>query len=206
MDESSLIQQARRGDLQAFNSLVLHYQTLVYNLAYRMMGERESAADATQDTFIRAYKNIRRFQGGSFKAWLLRIATNLCYDELRRHQRQRQTSLEALYVVEEDANPALTAQTESPESYAQRNELAQAIQDCLNRLPPDQRMTAILSDVQGYSYEEITAIARISLGTVKSRLSRARARLRDCLRSKGELIPGRYRLNSKTNEPTGTMD
>ncbi len=199
MDESALIRQAQHSDVQAFNTLVLNYQSRVYNLAYRVMGDRDSAEDATQEAFISAYKNIRRFRGGSFKAWLMRIVTNACYDELRRRKRRPQASLEALHVVDADENPSLTAKTDAPEAHAQRMELAAAIQDCISALPDDQRMTAVLSDVQGYSYDEIAAMMNVSLGTVKSRLSRARSKLRDCLRGLGELLPGRYRLDS---EPT----
>jgi RNA polymerase sigma-70 factor (ECF subfamily) len=198
MDEASLIQEAQRGDVQAFNALVLHYQTQVYNLAYRVMGERDSAADATQEAFISAYKSLKRFRGGSFKAWLMRIVTNACYDELRRRKRRPQTSLEALHVVEEDPNPSLILPSEGPESHTQRMELAQAIQHCLSTLPEDQRTAAVLSDIQGYSYDEMAVIMGVSLGTVKSRLSRARAKLRDCLRAKGELLPSRYRLETET--------
>jgi RNA polymerase sigma-70 factor, ECF subfamily len=198
MDEATLIQEARRGDVQAFNTLVLHYQSQVFNLAYRVMGERESAADAAQEAFISAYKNLKRFRGGSFKAWLMRIVTNACYDELRRRKRRPQTSLEALHVVEEDANPSLVMRSEAPEAHAQRMELAVAIQHCIGTLPEDQRMAAVLSDIEGYSYDEMATIMEVSLGTVKSRLSRARAKLRDCLRAKGELLPSRYRLETET--------
>jgi RNA polymerase sigma-70 factor (ECF subfamily) len=197
MDESALIQEAQRGDLQAFNTLVLHYQSQVYNLTYRVMGEGGSAADMTQEAFISAYKNIRRFRGGSFKAWLLRIATNACYDELRRRKRRPQTSLDALYVVDEDPSAALHSETESPERSVMRRELAAAIQECIAALPESQRIATVLCDVQGYSYEEISSIMGISLGTVKSRLSRARTKLRDCLRGIGELLPARYRLDSE---------
>ena len=196
MDESALIQEAQRGDVGAFNALVLHYQSQVYNLAYRVMGEGDSAADMAQEAFISAYKNLRRFRGGSFKAWLMRIVTNACYDELRRRKRRPQTSLEALYVVDEDASSSLHSTTESPEQSAQRGELAAAIQGCISELPESQRIAAVLCDVQGYSYEEISSMMGISLGTVKSRLSRARVKLRDCLRGKGELLPVRYRLDS----------
>jgi RNA polymerase sigma-70 factor (ECF subfamily) len=197
MDEARLIEEAQRGDVQAFNTLVLHYQTQVYNLAYRVMGEGDSAADATQEAFISAYKSLKRFRGGSFKAWLMRIVTNACYDELRRRKRRPQTSLEALHVVEEDANPSLILPHEGPESHTQRMELAEAIQQCLSTLPEDQRTAAVLSDIQGYSYDEMATIMEVSLGTVKSRLSRARAKLRDCLRTKGELLPPRYRLETE---------
>lgn len=196
MDESALIQEAQRGDLQAFNALVLHYQSRVYNLAYRVMGEGGSAADMTQEAFVSAYRNIRRFRGGSFKAWLMRIATNACYDELRRRKRRPQTSLEALYVVDEDPSPPLHSESESPEQSALRGELAAAIQECISALPTAQRIAAVLCDVQGYSYEEMSSIMGVSLGTIKSRLSRARAKLRDCLRGAGELLPRQYRLDS----------
>ncbi len=197
MDKAALIKEAQQGEVNSFNTLVLHYQSQVYNLAYRVMGDQDSAADATQNAFISAYKNIRRFRGGSFKAWLMRIVTNACYDELRRRKRRPQTSLEALYVLEEDANPSFTAKTETPEGHVQRGELRDAIQHCLSALPDDQRMTAVLCDVQGYSYQEITGMMNVSLGTVKSRLSRARAKLRDCLRRTGELLPAQYRLDSE---------
>ncbi|MEK7326148.1 MAG: sigma-70 family RNA polymerase sigma factor, partial [Chloroflexota bacterium] len=100
MDEPALIQHAQRGDLDSFNRLVLEYQSLVYNLAYRIMGDGDSASDATQEAFISAYKNIRSYRGGSFKGWLMRIVTNACYDELRRRKRRPAASLEALSVVE----------------------------------------------------------------------------------------------------------
>jgi RNA polymerase sigma-70 factor (ECF subfamily) len=88
MDEPALILDAQRGDLDAFNRLVLAYQTPVYNLAYRIMGEGDAAADATQEAFISAYKHLGHYRGGSFKAWLMRIVTNAGYDELRRRKRR----------------------------------------------------------------------------------------------------------------------
>jgi RNA polymerase sigma-70 factor (ECF subfamily) len=94
MDEASLIKQAQDGDVSAYNTLVLHYQDRVYNLAYRIIGEPDAAADATQEAFISAYKALRRFRGGNFKAWLMRIVTNACYDELRRRKRRPQSSLD----------------------------------------------------------------------------------------------------------------
>ena len=96
MDEAALIRAARSNDLDAFNRLVMAYQDLIYNQAYRMLGEGDSAADATQEAFISAYKNLRAYRGGSFRAWMLRIVTNVCYDELRRRQRRPTTSLEPL--------------------------------------------------------------------------------------------------------------
>ncbi len=194
MDEAALIKEARRGNLDAYNTLVLHYQSQVYNVAYRILGERDAAADATQEAFISAYKAIRRFRGGSFRAWLLRIVTNACYDELRRRKRRPQASLDALYVEDEAPDPGFVSHAENPESYAQRMDLQAAIRDCLQRLPDDQRTVVVLSDIEGFSYDEIAEITGVALGTVKSRLSRSRARLRDCLQGFKELLPEAYRL------------
>ncbi|MGF1504332.1 MAG: sigma-70 family RNA polymerase sigma factor [Chloroflexi bacterium] len=197
MDQDALIHDAQRGDVEAYNALVLHYQNQVYNVAYRIMGDPDSASDATQEAFISAYKALNRFRGGSFKSWLLRIVTNACYDELRRRKRRPSSSLEALYVVDEAPDdPSLSSSSESPEHYTQRMELQQAIADCLQSLPEDQRVVAVLSDVQGLSYNEVAEVVGVALGTIKSRLSRSRAKLRDCLQGFGELLPAEFRQDS----------
>ncbi len=193
MDEQRLIAQAQRGDLHAFNQLVLAYQSTLYNVAYRILGDADAAADATQDAFVSAYKAIARFRGGSFKAWLLRIVTNACYDQLRVRQRRPTDSLDDMLVEpEHDAN--LRDDSESPEEFVLRQELGAAIQRGLSTLPPDQRITLVLSDIEGLSYDEIAEVTHVSLGTVKSRLSRARSKLRDYLLHNGELLPAAYRL------------
>ncbi len=196
MDESALIKQSQKGDIAAFNRLVLHYQETVYNVAYRIMGQPQAAEDATQEAFISAYKSLNQFRGGSFKSWLMRIATNNCYDELRRRKRRPQSSLDEM--TEENESPAfLRSPDEGPEGQQQRVELAQAIEDCLGGLPDDQRVTAVLCDIEGYDYNEIAQITSSSLGTVKSRISRARAKLRDCLQGVAELLPAAYRLSGE---------
>lgn len=199
MDEQALLLDAQRGDGDAFNRLVLHYQTMVYNLAYRITGDPDAAADATQEAFISAHRALRGFRGGSFKAWLLRIVTNACYDELRRRKRRPASSLEELEGLEETVDvPVLSAQTEGPEAHALRKELNAAIQAGINALPDDQRVVLVLCDVQGLSYEEIAEVLNTNLGTIKSRLSRARAKLRDALRAHAELLPQDYRQEVDT--------
>ncbi|HZY42931.1 MAG TPA: sigma-70 family RNA polymerase sigma factor [Anaerolineae bacterium] len=196
MDENALIQAARRGDLDAFNTLVLAYQHQVYNLAYRIMGEEAAASDAAQEAFISAYKNLKSFRGGSFKSWLLRIVTNACYDDLRRRKRRPATSLDELTDGEDgETGFDLPSADDGPETIAQRHELVGLIQRGITTLPDDQRIVLVLSDVQGLSYEEIAAMTNSNLGTVKSRLSRARARLRNYLQGRGELLPEIYRLD-----------
>ena len=202
MDEAALIQDAKQGDLDSFNRLVMEYQGLAYNVAYRVMGDPASAEDAAQEAFISAYRAIRRFRGGSFRAWLMRIVTNACYDELRRRKRRPSTSLDALTEewdgIEVDEQLSLASTADNPEEAAERAELARAIQHCLEGLPADFRVVAVLSDVQGFGNGEIAEAIGKPLGTVKSRLARARARMRDCLESLGELIPTSYRLESET--------
>jgi len=195
MDERALVAAARQGDVEAFNQLILIYQGMVYNLAYRILGDPDAAADATQEAFLSAFRAIRKFRGGSFKAWLLRIVTNACYDQLRLKQRRPTTSLEALLATGSAPSPP-TGMEETPEEHALRQELARVIQAGIQTLPPEQRITLVLSDVQGLSYREIAEVTRTSLGTVKSRLSRARAKLRDFLLEHKELLPSRYRLKN----------
>lgn len=196
MDETYLIQQAQQGDTGAYNTLVLHYQDALYNVAYRIMGEPGAAADATQEAFISAYKALNRFRGGSFKSWLMRIVTNACYDELRRRKRRPQSSLDQI-VETYESSPLLVSEAElGPEANRQWTEVVEAIGRCLDELPDEQRVATVLRDVEGYNYSEIAEIMASTLGTVKSRLSRARAKLRDCLQGFGELLPAEYRLRT----------
>jgi len=179
--DETLIQAAGRGDLEAFNSLVLRYQDRVYNLAYRILGDQAGAEDATQDAFILAYRHIRTFHTGSFYAWLYRIVTNVCYDALRYHKRRPAASLTGLGHDDDDAEFDIPAHDDGPETIVQRHELAAVLQWHIAALPIDQRMVLVLSDVQGLSDKEIADITHSNIGTVKSRLSRARAKLRQSL-------------------------
>jgi RNA polymerase sigma-70 factor (ECF subfamily) len=197
MDESALIRAAQRGNLDAFNELVLTYQHRVYNLAYRMLGDAAAADDATQETLISAYRNLGGFRGGSFVSWLLRIVANRCYDELRRQKRRPATSWDDFGEVDEEANPALINGNGSPEDHLERDELSRLLQAAINSLPPDQRVVVLLSDVEGMDYAEIAAAVRVPLGTVKSRLARGRARLRDLLQAQRELLPRTLRLEGE---------
>jgi RNA polymerase sigma factor (sigma-70 family) len=192
-EEQRLIDAGQRGDVEAFNQIVRLYETRVYNLCFRMLGDAESAADVTQDAFISAFRNLKRFRGGQFRSWLLRIATNACYDVLRARKRRPAISLDAAREPDDDGAGFDVADSgETPDAYALRRELGAALQQALDQLGADQRLVVVLSDVQGMAYEEIATITGTSLGTVKSRLSRARARLREILRD-GELLPARYR-------------
>ncbi len=196
MDEVALICAARKGDLDSFNRLVLAYQDLVYNQAFRMMGEPEVAEDATQDAFISAFRKLNTYRGGSFKAWLLRIVTNLCYDELRRRKRRPTTSLEPVDNDDEEIESPrwLSDPGESPEAATEREELSRALEHCLKGLSPEFRAIVSLVDLQGLDYAEAALVVKRPLGTVKSRLARARLNMRDCLKGFWELLPDSFRL------------
>lgn len=204
-DEASLIDRSQRGDVNAFNELVLHYQQTTYGVVYRMIGNADIAADVTQDAFIAAFRAIQSFHGGSsFRAWLLRIASNMACDHWRRTQRHPVESLEVL--IDEDephAASALSALVETgqeanPEAYVLSQELQELIQHGLQELPLDQRVAVVLCDIEGLSYEEISLTTQTGLGTVRSRIARGRARLRHYLDQHRELLPRNYRLPTNT--------
>src|SRR5437764_698132 len=140
------------GDVGAFNRLVEVYQGLAYNVAYRALGDPESAADATQDAFLAAFNALRGFRGGSFKAWLLRIVTNACYDAGRRLARRPSTSLDAI-VEAPGGEDVLVDGSPLPESEALRGELLQQVEGALLELPFDQRTVVVMADLHGLSYD-----------------------------------------------------
>ena len=189
-EEQRLVEAARCGDAQAFERLMAPYESLLYNVAYRILGDGEAAADAIQETLLSVYQALDAFRGGSFKAWLLRIVTNACYDQLRRRRRRPTSSLEAL-LVGARVHRAFMERVEDPEEYVIRRDLGRMIQRGLRLLNHDQRVAVVLSDIHGLSYPEIAEITGVPVGTVKSRISRGRARLRDYLRSQGTLVPYR---------------
>ena len=201
MDEIALVQSAQSGDLDSFNTLILHYQDRVFNTALRILGDEDIAQDAAQEAFISAFRSIATFRGGSFKAWLLRTVTNACYDELRRQKRHPTTPLEPeTNDGEEMDSPRWLADPNmTPSEQFEADELEHAIQHCLDTLPVDFRTVVVLADVQGMDYSEVATAARVPLGTIKSRLARARLRLRECLRGFEELLPSSFRLEEERN-------
>ena len=189
--DAELVTRSVRGDLSAFNQIVDRYQSQVYNVAARILGSRVAAEDVTQETFISAYKAIRGFRGGNLRAWLLRIARNQCFDHLRSMRRRPESSLEEAF---EDTGFVQPASTDSlPETQALTAELRRAISRAIHALPLDQRITLVTIDIQGLSYEETAEAFGVSIGTVKSRLSRARSKVRDLLAREAELLPEQFR-------------
>jgi RNA polymerase sigma-70 factor, ECF subfamily len=200
MDEAALIQSAQKGDLDAFNRLVLAYQDMAYNLAARMLADEDAAEDATQIAFLNAYRSLSGYRGGSFRAWVLRMVTNTCYDELRRRQRHPTTPLEPVDPEEDEEieSPSWLADSgNSPEQEIEQGELDAAVQHCMNDLSEEFRAVVIMVDVEGLDYQEVAEATGKPLGTIKSRLARARVKLRECLQQYWELLPSQFRLEGE---------
>ena len=194
MNEQTLIHSAQRGDLEAFNELVLLYQDFLFRIAMNILRDEDTAADAVQQALVSAFRNLRSFRGGSLRSWLSRITVNACYDELRRISRSKDVPLQAYDQDGEEIEPAtwLTDPGPSPEDYAERDELRDAIQSSLMALPEHYRLVAQLVDVEGLSYEEAADVLDVPTGTIKSRLARARDALRNSLQKYPELLPAAY--------------
>jgi RNA polymerase sigma-70 factor (ECF subfamily) len=188
--EDVRIQRAQSGDISAFNELVIEFQSLVYNLCLRMLGQQQAAEDAAQEAFINAWRSIGSFRGDSFRSWLLRIAANLCRDELRRRGRRPSSSLDTAL---EAGMPDPPDDDPLPEESALNAELRSSLDAALAQLPEEQRTAIILCDIEGLDYAEIAVAMKTSLGTVKSRIARARMRMREVMLRQPELLPTRFR-------------
>lgn len=184
-NECDLIQAARGGDLDAFNAIALKYQDLLFRVAYRIFGDEAPAQDAVQEGLISAFRHMDSFRDGSLKGWLIRIVVNKAGDQLRSARCRRAISLDApIYNDGEDGEDHYFEVADAGVSVEDRVEtyqLDEAIQACLNALPLRFRTVIILADVEEMDYEDIAKILSIPIGTVKSRLARARLKLRGLL-------------------------
>jgi RNA polymerase sigma-70 factor (ECF subfamily) len=186
-DEAAVVARAAAGDRTAFAQLMEHYQAACYGLAWRLLGDADQAADATQDAFIHAYDAIAKFRGGIFRSWLLRITANASYDILRRAQRRPTTVLPD---PDEGAPELPDPAAANPVAEAGRSELYRLLDAALRRLPADQRTAIVLCDVYGMDYHEVAEATASALGTVKSRIHRGRLRLRELMAEHRELFEG----------------
>ncbi len=202
MDEKALISMAKNGDLDAFNQLVIEYQNLAFTVAYRMLNDASTAEDVCQDAFIKAYQKIKLFKGNSIKSWLMRIVTNTSIDYIRKAKRNQEIALYPQDDQEEliESVEWLADESLSPEESSIQTLLNQSIQNCINALPPEFRAVLILIDVQTMGYKEASKTLQIPLGTIKSRLLRARKKIQDCLLALGELLPDSFRLINERTE------
>lgn len=180
-----LVVRAQKGDQAALAELITRYERKTYNLAYRLMGNHADASDAAQEALVRVYTRLHNFRGDSaFSTWLFRVVTNTCLDELRRRGRLRHTSLDNPLPAEEGAVPRQTTdEADGPTERAERREVQAAVRRAINRLPEDYRVVVVMRDLHDLSYHEIAAVLGTSLGTIKSRLHRARQALRLIIRA-----------------------
>ena len=193
-EEQALIKAAQHGDLNAFNALILRYQNLLFGIALRMLNDEDVASDAVQEALISAFSKLNSFRGGSLRSWLARVTVNACYDEMRRKRRQREVPMEQFNMEGEEVvdmswmfDPAAR-----PEEQYESFELESAIQRSLSQLTPAYSEALILVDIEGLSYEEASIAARVPVGTVKSRLARARLQMRSNLQGYQDILPAQY--------------
>lgn len=185
LSDELLVQRAQDGDRNSLCELINRYERKTYNLAYRLMGNHADASDAAQEALVRICLRLRNFRGDSaFSTWLFRVVTNTCLDELRRRGRLRHASLDELLPAEEGVLPMRIPDTaENPVESAERNEVRAAVQRAIGQLPDEYRVVVIMRDLQGLTYQEIATALGATLGTVKSRLHRARHALRAVMQS-----------------------
>ena len=185
MEESRLIQRAGEGDASAFNALMGMHERRMYAVALRMCGNPEDAQDCLQEAMLRVWRAISGFKAqSSFGTWVYRITMNTCLDELRRRKAKPAASLDGML----DAGWSPVDGGESPEGHAMRREMRRTLQKCIGELPEDMRAAVVLRDIEGYSYEEIAGILDANVGTIKSRISRGRERLREKIGARPELF------------------
>lgn len=188
LTDSELVQKVLQGDCEAFGELVKRYQHQVFTLAYRYLGNREEAADAAQDAFVKAYQGLNGFrQEAGFKTWLYQITSNSCRDRLRKRKYEPLVILDQPVVTPEGQYTREIAGGPSPEEEAERREFHAYLQNLINNLTVEYKEVLILREIEGLSYEAIASRLDLSMGTVKSRLNRARRALRDQILKDREL-------------------
>ncbi len=181
--DEALVARSKNGDIDAFEELVSRYERKIYTVAYRFMGNHEDANDLSQEAFLRAFQSISSFRReASFLTWMCRIVTNLCRDELRKKYRAQIESLdEEITLGEGEVKKQVASSEPGPAELYETKELQEKIQELINTLSPEFRLALVLRDIQGFTYEEIAEQLECSLGTVKSRINRARKYLKDKL-------------------------
>lgn len=180
--ENRLLNKARQGDVQAFEELSGTCYTKVYNICYRMLGNPDDAWEQAQETFIKAFKYIKDFKGNcTFSTWIYRIATNTCLDYIRKNKNKNTVSIEQETYEDITLKDRLVSSSPGPEKIAELNAQKAALKEALSRMNEKNRIIVVLRDFMGLSYEEISESLELPIGTVKSRISRARTELKELL-------------------------
>ncbi len=179
-DSENLIFQAKQGDMAALEALIIQHEKIVYNVALRMMNHAEDAKDISQEVFLKAYRNIASFdERATFSTWIYRITINTCIDEMRKRKGKQPLSLDNEFEDEEGTwKQEIADESDTPEESLMRKEEKSEILMALKTISVDYKTVFILRDIRGLSYDEIADITGLALGTVKSRISRARNHLK----------------------------
>lgn len=188
MENIELVHLAKKGDLYAFEQLLLRHEKIVYHIVLRMMGEGESVEDISQEVFLKVYRHLPQFdEKSAFSTWIYRIAVNTCIDEMRKRKGKQVYSLEAEIEADDNSYQRQFADGgETPEQSILRQELRQEVLSAMEELSPEHKAVVVLRDIQGFSYDEIAEMTGTTLGTVKSRLSRGRLHLKEQILKKRE--------------------
>jgi len=186
-EDHEFVSLSKRGDIDAFEILVRKYQKKMFNIAYRMVGSYDEACEIVQDTFVSAYRNLKRFEGKAlFSTWLYTIAINLSKNRMRKIRTQLYHEQLSIHDPVQTNNGEMQREFASKEPSVlerlERRDIQEEVQKCISALDPEFREVLILKDIQGFSYDEISGMLTIPEGTVKSRLFRARDAIKDCLR------------------------
>ncbi|ACB85465.1 RNA polymerase, sigma-24 subunit, ECF subfamily [Natranaerobius thermophilus JW/NM-WN-LF] len=198
-NDEFLVKQCQNGHLDAFEELVHKYHQKVYSLCYRFSGNHDDANDLAQEAFIRVYHSINKFHFKSaFSTWLYRVTSNVCLDEMRKRKRKSSVSLDSPMETDDgELYFNLPDQKFNPELMAERKDVQEIVHKAIQELPKDQKLTLLLREMEGFSYDEMAEVMNVSVGTVKSRLSRARNNLKEILVQKTELFPDKSHLKGK---------
>lgn len=201
MNEPELVARAKQGDQAAFEQLVRDNEKRIYNLTLRMVGNPEDALDLSQEAFLNAWKGLNSFKGDSaFSTWLYRLASNACLDFLRSKKRRQDTTGSSLSLDDEEAPPPPADDSARPDLQLERKERAQALHRALDALPVHHRQVIVMRELSGLSYQEISEALELDLGTVKSRLTRARLALKKILSEDGNFFTASSSISTEQNE------
>lgn len=194
-----LVKKCQKGHYEAFEELIHKYQQKVYSLCYRYAGNHDDANDLAQEAFIRVYHSINKFHFKSaFSTWLYRVTSNVCLDEMRKKKRNSSVSLDSPLETEEgEMYFHLPDQKYNPEIMAEQKDVQQIVHNAIQELPREQKITILLREMEGFSYDEMAEVLEVSSGTIKSRLNRARHNLKEILSQKTELFPDKSHLKGK---------
>ena len=193
-NEQLLLEKAKDGDVASFEELIEGYQKKIFNLAYRIIGNYDDAADMAQEALIRIFRSIASFkEQSSFSTWIYRITTNVCLDEIRKRKNKKVISLdEEIRMEDGEMKRQFMSDDIQPDAAAEQKELRTIVSNAINSLPEDQKIVITLRDIQGLSYDEISTVLNCPAGTVKSRINRARQALKNVLSTKRELFDEEY--------------